>query len=416
MRFGLSLPHYGFSLPGGAPITFDEMATWALRAESLGFDSLWVSDHFFYSFARFGDDPTPIASVEPLTAIAGLAAVTERIRLGTLVLGSPFRHPSILAKMATTIDGISGGRLDLGLGAGWFEEEFGAFGYPFGSVDDRFRSLEETLQVVDALFSGASTSFEGPTVSLRDALLLPEPVQRRIPTWIGGKGGPRLLTLAARYADGWNSVWRWTPEAYGERASFARSACEREGRDPATFRFSVGLYSLIAGSEETFRQVFDRGKEAMPGGAMRDETEVSWRSDTLSGTADQVIERVEAFEAVGVEEIVVAPWVLPFAVPEPEQVELFAEHVLGRFRAGPADVVNSAVDALDAAVAVLEAAVEPLHWTVIQDRALRAGRLDPFTPPDVRRELLSALRRGLSEGKLRSAGKGMYELSPPLEP
>ena len=332
MRFGLSLPHYGFSLAGGAPITFDEMATWALRAEGLGFDSLWLSDHFFYSFARFGADPTPIAAVEPLTAIAGLGAVTERIRMGTLVLGAPFRHPSIVAKMATTIDGISGGRLELGVGAGWLEEEFSAYGYPYGSVGERFDSLEETLRVLQALFSGEPATLDGPTVSLRDARLLPEPVQPRIPVWVGGKGGPRLLRLAARYADGWNSVWRWSPEAYGGRADAAREACEREGRDPSTFRLSVGLYSLIGDSVGDFRDVFERGRASMPGDAMSEETVESWRADTLSGTPEQVLERVEAFEAIGVEEIVVAPWVLPFAVPEPEQVDLFAERVLARLR------------------------------------------------------------------------------------
>ena len=142
------------------------------------------------------------------------------------------------------------------------------------------------------------------------------------------KGGPRLLRLAARHADGWNAVWRWTPQAYGERAAAAREACEREGRDPATFRFSVGLYSLIAETDDAFRAVLERGRAAMPGDAMHEETEASWLADTLSGTPDRVIERVRAFEAVGVEEIVVAPWVLPFSVPEPEMVDLFAERVM----------------------------------------------------------------------------------------
>ncbi len=336
MRFGLSLPHYGFSLADGAPITFDAMAVWARRAEDLGFDSLWISDHFFYSFARYGADPAPIAAVEPLTAIAGLAAVTARIRLGTLVLGAPFRHPSIVAKMAATIDGISGGRLDLGVGAGWFEEEFSAFGYPYGSTGERFDSLEETLQVLQALLPGEPATMQGSTISLRDARLVPAPVQRRLPVWVGGKGGPRLLQLAARYADGWNSVWRWTPEAYGARAAYARETCERIGRDPSTFRLSVGLYSLIGDSDEAFRLVFERGRASMPGGAMRDETEASWRADTLSGTPQQIIERVEAFEAIGVEEIVVAPWVLPFTVHEPDQVDLFARSVIARLGAARA--------------------------------------------------------------------------------
>lgn len=336
MRFGLSLPHYGFSLPKGAPITFEAMATWAQRAEALGFDSVWVSDHFFYSFARYGTDTGPIAALEPLTAIAGLATVTERVRLGTLVLGAPFRHPSIVAKMAATIDRISGGRLDLGVGAGWLEEEFTAFGYRYGSVGERFGTLEETLRVVRALFAGAPAVLEGPTISLRDARLVPGPVRADgIPIWVGGKGGPRLLRVAAAYADGWNAVWRWAPGHYAARVAAAREACEAAGRDPSTFRFSIGLYALLGETETDFRDVFERGRAAMPGDAMSRETEDSWRADTLSGTPDQVIDRIRAFESIGVEEIVVAPWVLPFAVPDPEQLDLFAEQVLAPVRAGP---------------------------------------------------------------------------------
>lgn len=332
MRFGLSLPHYGFSLPDGAPITFEAMSEWTVRAERAGFDSIWISDHFFYSFARYGDDPTPIAAVEPLTAIAGLATVTERIRLGTLVLSAPFRHPSIVAKMATTIDAISDGRFDLGVGAGWLEQEFTAFGYTYGSVGDRFDALEETLQVLQALLGGEPATFDGATVALRGARLVPAPVQPRIPVWVGGKGGPRLLRLAARYADGWNAAWRWTPHDYGERVAAARAACEVEGRDPSTFRFSLGLYSLLGETDGAFLAAFERGRSAMPGDAMRGEREDSWRADTLSGTPEQVIERVRTFEALGVEEIVIAPWVLPFSVPEPEVVDLFAERVLPAFR------------------------------------------------------------------------------------
>lgn len=261
--------------------------------------------------------------------------MTERVRLGTLVLGAPFRHPSIVAKMAATIDGISGGRLDLGVGAGWLEEEFTAFGYRYGSVGERFDALEETLRVVSALLSGGPATLEGPTISLRDARALPGPVgPGGIPIWVGGKGGPRLLQLAAAHADGWNSVWRWTQEDYAARVSAAREACEEVGRDPSTFRFSVGLYSLLGETEAAFRGVFERGRAAMPGDAMGEETEASWRADTLSGTPDQVIERIHAFESIGVEEIIVAPWVLPFAVPEPEQIELFAERVLAPVHAG----------------------------------------------------------------------------------
>jgi len=172
MRFGLAIPQYGCSLPRHQAITFEVAALWARRAEALGFDSVWLSDHFFYSFGRYGGDPAPIGALEPMTTLAGLAAVTSRVRLGTLVLCAPFRHPSLLAKMATTVDAISGGRFDLGVGAGWLADEFDAFGYRFGDVADRFTSLEETLGVLSALQSGAPATFEGPTVSLRDARLM----------------------------------------------------------------------------------------------------------------------------------------------------------------------------------------------------------------------------------------------------
>jgi probable F420-dependent oxidoreductase len=330
MRFGLSLPHYGFSLPSGE-ISPDDAIGWARRAEELGFDSVWVSDHFFYSFARYGADPAPIASLEPLTLLAGVAAVTERVRIGTLVLCATFRHPALLARAATAIDLVSNGRFDLGLGAGWLEAEFGAFGYRFGSTGERFAVLEDTLEVLRALFDGEAVSREGPTASLREAVLRPAPA-RRPPVWLGGKGGPRLLGLAARLADGWNAVWRWSPDAYRGKVEDVHRACEAEGRDPATFRLSIGLYSLIGEDQAAARAAFEHGRSAAPGNAMTGDDHASWLTDTLSGTPDQVLERVDAFAALGVEEIVVAPWVLPFAIHEPEQVDLFAEHVIAPSR------------------------------------------------------------------------------------
>ena len=332
MRFGLALPHYGFSLPSGET-SFSLVATWAKRAEDLGFDSVWVSDHFFYSFARYGADPAPIASLEPLTTLAGIAAVTHRVRLGTLVLCSAFRHPALLARIAASIDLLSDGRLDLGLGAGWMREEFDAFGYPFGTPGERFEALEESLDVIRRLFGGDPVTYDGPTVSLREAVLAPAP-ERGPALWVGGKGGPRLLRLAARLADGWNMVWRVAPEAYVGKVSDVHEACEATGRDPATFGLSVGLYSLIGEDEASAHAAFDRGRAAAPGDAMTADDYASWRADTLTGTPDQILERVAAFEALGVRELIVSPWVLPFAIHEPDQVELFAERVIAPSRRG----------------------------------------------------------------------------------
>ena len=331
MRFGLSLPHYGFSLPSGEISPADAIG-WATKAEALGFDSVWISDHFFYSYSRYGvSEHAYLGSLEPLTTLAAVAAATERVRLGSLVLCTSFRHPALLAKAAVSLDLLSGGRFDLGVGAGWLAEEYEAFGYPFGTVGERFAVLEDTLVVLRALFEGASVSHDGPSATLREAVLLPAP-ERRPPTWLGGKGGPRLLGLAARHADGWNTVWRWSPDAYREKVEDVRRACEAEGRDPASFRLSVGLHSLIGEDEAASRAAFERGRAAAPGNAMTGDDHESWLANTLSGTPDQVLERVGVFEDLGVEEIVVAPWVLPFAIHEPEQVELFAERVIAPSR------------------------------------------------------------------------------------
>jgi probable F420-dependent oxidoreductase len=325
MRFGLALPHYDFSLPDGRAITTAAALEWARRAEALGFDELWVSDHLFYSFGRYGADPAPIASLEATTTLAALATVTERVRLGTLVLCDAFRHAGLLAKQAATLDQLSGGRLDLGLGAGWLEAEFEAFGLPFGTVGERFTALEETVEVLARILDDPSPfTFEGTTVSFHDAPRSPHVVQRPIPIWLGGKGGPRLLRLAARHAAGWNTVWRVDPGRYATQLDAVRAACEAVGRDPATFRLNVGLYGVTGETDDAARAAFERARAAFPGDAMRDETWEGWRADTLSGDAAALLERVAAFEALGVEQIVLSPWSLPFAVPEPEQVERFA--------------------------------------------------------------------------------------------
>jgi alkanesulfonate monooxygenase SsuD/methylene tetrahydromethanopterin reductase-like flavin-dependent oxidoreductase (luciferase family) len=143
-----------------------------------------------------------------------------------------------------------------------------------------------------------------------------------------------LLRLAARHGTGWNVVWRLTDDWYRTKLGHIEAACETEGRDPATFRRSVGLYSLIGEDDRAARAAFARGQSAMPGGALDAETYEGWCADTLSGTPEHALARLASLEAMGVEEVVVAPWVLPFAIHEPEQVELFAERVLGPLRAG----------------------------------------------------------------------------------
>ena len=335
MRIGLALPHYDFSLPGGEPISFARMAEVADEAERLGFDSVWISDHFFLSLARYGGPPELQGSLEPLTSLAALAVTTERVRLGTLVLCAPFRHPAILAKTATAIDLLSGGRLDLGIGAGWYREEFEAFGVPFGTVGERFLILEETLQVLGALFGEEEpASFEGRRFRLREAYNHPRPRQRpRPPLWVGAKGGDRSLRLAARHADGWNTVWRWTPDAYAARVRRAREICEEEGRDPSTLRLSVGLYSIVGEDPDDLAARFRAMQRWMPGGALGGELLDAYATDTLTGTPEQVLERLAAFAVLGVEEMIVSPAPLPFSVPDPSMLEVYSEEIIPRARA-----------------------------------------------------------------------------------
>jgi probable F420-dependent oxidoreductase len=325
MRFGLALPHYDFSTPGGEAITFRRVAEAALHAERLGFDSVWVSDHFFLSLARYGGGDELQGTLEPMTTLAGIAAVTERVRLGTLVACAPFRHPAVLVKQATAIDLISGGRMELGIGAGWYRDEFEAFGYGFGDTGERFALLEETLRVLDMLFREGPADYEGERFALHDAYNHPAPAQSpRPPLWLGAKGGQRSLRLAARYADGWNTVWRWELGAYADRVEVARRSCEELERDPATLRLSLGLATLIGADDRDLARRF----EALPSAGDLE----GFARDSLTGTPERILERVAAFESLGVEELIANFSSVPFAVADPSMPELFAETVLAKAR------------------------------------------------------------------------------------
>ena len=331
MRIGLALPHYGYSFPDGGPLTWAALTDAATRAEALGFDSLWISDHFFLDIARYGGPPGPHATLEPFTALAGLAQVTERARLGTLVACASFRHPALVAKLATVIDLASGGRFDLGLGAGWYEPEYEAFGYAYESVGERMSALEETVEVVGGLFGEGPFSFEGRRLRLEGAYGLPRTVQPDgPPIWVGGKGGPRLLRLVARHAAGWNTVWRWTPDAYGERAAELERIAEKDGRDPATVRRSVGLYALVGEDERDLTARYEALRAWAPGGALDTVTLEDYSADTLTGTPEQCLDRLGAFAGHGVEEMIVGAASLPFAVFDWSMVELIAQALVSR--------------------------------------------------------------------------------------
>lgn len=211
----------------------------ARRAEELNFDSLWVTDHLLYRFE--GQEDRPAAPWECWTILAGIAASTRWIQLGPLVTCTSFRNPALLAKMADTVDEMSGGRLVLGLGAGWHEPEFRAFGYPF---DHRVSRFEEALIIIHGLLRYGKVDFSGKYYTVRECELVPRgPRPSGPPIMIGGTQ-PRMLQLTARYADAWN-VWAlWTQNRVAGLAPFkgvVDAACIETGRDPTTLERTAGV-------------------------------------------------------------------------------------------------------------------------------------------------------------------------------
>lgn len=245
MRFGLDLAQQRMS--------WDELVSRVRFAEELGFDGAWGFDHFQ---PMYGDGPGE--TFEGMTTIAALAGVTSRIRLGLLVAGVTYRHPSVFAAEALTIDHASHGRLELSLGAAWFDKEHLELGIPFPSTSTRFDLLEDALEVVQRLFTGDVVSYEGRVVSLREAQLQPTPVQRpHPPIWIGGSGPRRTLPLVARYADVWHT-WG-SPNSLRDANARLDELAAEAGRDPASI---VRASSLSLDDLETARRHASKWRDA----------------------------------------------------------------------------------------------------------------------------------------------------------
>ncbi len=218
MRFGLDVAQQR--------MPWDEVVSRVQFAEQLGFDGAWGFDHFQ---PMYGDGPGEV--FDGMTTLAALAGVTSRIRLGLLVAGVTYRHPSIFAAQANTIDHASHGRLELSLGAAWFDKEHRELGIPFPSTSTRFDLLEDALEILNRLFTGDVVSYQGRVVSLHDAQLRPRPVQLpHPPIWIGGTGPRRTLPLVARYADVWHAFG--TPGSLQEAGRRVDELAVEAGRDP----------------------------------------------------------------------------------------------------------------------------------------------------------------------------------------
>jgi F420-dependent oxidoreductase-like protein len=248
------------------------------RIEHLGFGWISIWDHFYS--ATLGDDPE---CLEAVATHAALACDTTRVRCGSLVYSVGYRHPAVLANAICTIDQLSGGRADFGIGAGWSEIEYDAYGIPFPSVGVRMDQLEEAIQCVRGLLHQDRVDFEGTWFQLRDAQCVPKPVQPDLPIWVGGGGERRTLRITARWADGWNIPFV-SPETFAHKRSVLLQHCDAVGRDPAEIRTAVNVG--LAWSEEGLRQQF---------GGLADYV----RPGVLTGSDAEVIDRIGAYVDAG---------------------------------------------------------------------------------------------------------------------
>jgi F420-dependent oxidoreductase-like protein len=273
--------------------TYDDQLAVAREAEALGFDAFFRSDHYLTMGAGLGE-PGPTDSWVTLGA---LARETERIRLGTMVTAATFRHPGPLAISVAQVDAMSGGRVELGLGSGWYEQEHTAYGIPFPSLGERFERLEEQLAIVTGLWetpAGERFSYDGKHYQVAGSPALPKPVQTpRPPVIVGGWGKARTPRLAARYADEFNVPFAPEPEVFTGQVDAVRAACEALGRNPASLVWSAAL-TVVCGEDEA---AYTRRAAAIG----RDPAEL--RAGVAAGTVAEVTDRLGGFVEAGAQRV-----------------------------------------------------------------------------------------------------------------
>ena len=310
MRFGIHA--------GPQDCTIDDLRRLWRIADEQGFHWCSVWDHL-YSVSDLSNPAKP--SFEGIATMAALAQATRTVRVGCLVFCVGYRNPGVLLKAAVTIDHLSGGRCELGLGAGWNENEFRAFGMPFLPIKERLDHLEETVMVLRRLFDGERVTFQGKHLQLEDALCEPRPVQQRLRLWIGGQGERRLLRMVARHADGWNVPFL-SPEFYAMRNATLNDWCAKERRDPQSIVRTCNVGLAIGENEARAR--LQEEKLQLMFGALTDFV----KPGHLIGTPAQVRDRVGEYERAGAEWLILALRA-PF---DWDGLDLFIREVMPAFR------------------------------------------------------------------------------------
>jgi F420-dependent oxidoreductase-like protein len=307
-------------IEGQEGVTWDRWLALAATAERLGFEALFRSDHYFSATGVDGR-----GSTDAWTLLAALAARTERIRLGTLVSPATFRLPSVLAKSAATVDEISGGRVEIGMGAGWWVEEHAQFGFPFPPARERFEMLEEQLEIVHRLFTEDRFTFEGRHYTLDAAEFLPKPVQRpRPPIVLGGtKVGPWMQRLIGTWADEFNTVGG-TPDQVRQRFERARDGTNASGREAGSLVTSLMTWCFVASTQDEYLATLERARSQDPTAGSFDAYRADVEADCIVGTPERAAERLSEYAAAGVERIMLNHTLYD----EPEMLELLASEVV----------------------------------------------------------------------------------------
>lgn len=285
-------------IEGQEGVTWEAWKALASACEEHGYEGLFRSDHYLSVEGR-----PERGSLDAWTTLGALAAITSRIRLGTLVSPTSFRHPSVLAKSAATVDRISGGRVELGIGAGWHEAEHRAYGFPFTPMRTRMDVMAEQLEIVVRTFADAPFSFRGEHYEIEELDATPKPLQRpRPPIVVGGRGGRRSLALAARWADEYNTFSASVDEIRQRRDAFAE-AWAAAGRDADALRFSAMVSVVVGADQAELRERLGRLAEWQ--GREPDEVVGSLHATGVVGTIDQAAERLRELEAAGADRVMV---------------------------------------------------------------------------------------------------------------
>lgn len=277
------------------------------RIETLGFDWISIWDHFYAADAT--GDPH---CLEAITSHTALAMSTSRVTCGSLVYSAGYRHPAVLANAIATMDQLAGGRIVLGLGGGWLQNEYDAYGMHYGSPGERLRMLAEYIQCVRGLLTQDRTTFEGEFFTLHDAQCEPKPVQARLPIWVGGGGEKVTLRIAAQHADGWNVPFI-APDAWAHKAQVLDEHCAKAGRDAAEIVKTINV-GMAFTEEELTRQFGPMSNYVKPG--------------VLSGSVQEMVDKVGAYVAAGAQWVILAMRA-PF---DRDGLERFASEVIPAVR------------------------------------------------------------------------------------